>query len=263
MNRQSSQVSLRDLRSMYLLLGECQAVAHLPELWCRRLHEELVQLLHVHVSTFFFADANRVRGLSPPHPKDTAFAFGWDSPADEQHAWEYFRSGGVMDDPIVKPWSQIQPARATLVRQALAPDDVWYGCDSYNNVYRACDTDQMIISRCPLPGGRAMLMNLWRRVGEPPFTQREARFVRLLHHEVERMYGRAVSVSTQAVICALPPRARQVLGLLLEGLSEKEVARVMSISPHSVHDHIKTLHRRLGVSNRAELLARATYRLRV
>jgi DNA-binding CsgD family transcriptional regulator len=53
-----------------------------------------------------------------------------------------------------------------------------------------------------------------------------------------------------------------VLALLADGHSEKQVARDLGISPHTVHGHVKALHRRLGVSSRAELLAVCPLRLR-
>ena len=54
----------------------------------------------------------------------------------------------------------------------------------------------------------------------------------------------------------LPPRMAEVLHHLLRGDSEKQVARRMRLSPHTVHGHVKVLYRRFGVSTRAELLAR-------
>jgi DNA-binding NarL/FixJ family response regulator len=47
------------------------------------------------------------------------------------------------------------------------------------------------------------------------------------------------------------------LALLASGLSEKEVASQLALSPATVHDYVKALHRRLGARSRSELLARA------
>lgn len=55
---------------------------------------------------------------------------------------------------------------------------------------------------------------------------------------------------------ALAPRHVQTLALLLDGFSEKEIARRLGISPHTVHQYIKDLYKRYAVSSRAELLAR-------
>src|SRR5213595_2260676 len=54
----------------------------------------------------------------------------------------------------------------------------------------------------------------------------------------------------------LPPRVAQTLQCLLSGQSEKEVARELGLSPHTIHVYVKTLHKHFNVSSRAELLAR-------
>lgn len=53
----------------------------------------------------------------------------------------------------------------------------------------------------------------------------------------------------------LPPRQEQTLRHLLDGDSEKQVARKLELSQHTVHVYVKALYRRFGVSSRAELLA--------
>ena len=47
----------------------------------------------------------------------------------------------------------------------------------------------------------------------------------------------------------------RVLDLLLTGRSEKEVAVTLRLSPHTVHNHVKVIYRRMKVSSRPELLA--------
>jgi len=54
----------------------------------------------------------------------------------------------------------------------------------------------------------------------------------------------------------LSPRQEQTLRHLLDGNSEKQVARKLELSQHTVHVYVKALYRRFGVSSRAELLAR-------
>ena len=49
----------------------------------------------------------------------------------------------------------------------------------------------------------------------------------------------------------LSERQRDVLGCLLNGDSEKQIAARLSISPATVHTHLKRLHAKLGVQNRA------------
>lgn len=49
---------------------------------------------------------------------------------------------------------------------------------------------------------------------------------------------------------------RRVVRLLIEGLSEKKIARKLRLSPFTVHNHVQAAHRKLGVHSRAELLIR-------
>jgi two-component system nitrate/nitrite response regulator NarL len=61
-----------------------------------------------------------------------------------------------------------------------------------------------------------------------------------------------------------PPRERwlsarelEVLERLVRGESIQTIASQLGRSPHTVHDYVKALHRKLGASTRAELIARA------
>jgi DNA-binding CsgD family transcriptional regulator len=47
-----------------------------------------------------------------------------------------------------------------------------------------------------------------------------------------------------------------VLAALGNGLTNKEMARLLGISPHTVKFHIESLFRKLGVTSRAEAVAR-------
>jgi DNA-binding NarL/FixJ family response regulator len=47
----------------------------------------------------------------------------------------------------------------------------------------------------------------------------------------------------------------RVLDLLLAGHAEKGVASNLEISPHTVHNHVKEIYRKMGVSSRPELLS--------
>jgi DNA-binding CsgD family transcriptional regulator len=60
----------------------------------------------------------------------------------------------------------------------------------------------------------------------------------------------------QATVASLTPREREVLARLAAGDSEKQAARQLGLSPHTVHDHVKRIHRVFGVASRGELLAR-------
>lgn len=52
-------------------------------------------------------------------------------------------------------------------------------------------------------------------------------------------------------------REQAVLELLAAGKSVVQIAAELKRSPHTIHDHIKSLHRKLPARTRAELIARA------
>jgi DNA-binding CsgD family transcriptional regulator len=54
----------------------------------------------------------------------------------------------------------------------------------------------------------------------------------------------------------LTPREIEVLGALGNGMTNKAVARLLGISPHTVKFHIESLFRKLGVASRAEAVAK-------
>jgi DNA-binding CsgD family transcriptional regulator len=53
----------------------------------------------------------------------------------------------------------------------------------------------------------------------------------------------------------LSPREREILALLAEGLSNKELARSLSVSENTVKTHLANLYAKLGVGRRTQALA--------
>ena len=81
---------------------------------------------------------------------------------------------------------------------------------------------------------------------------------RRLLAEMCKVIGEHVARSTGGGVgggMGLSPRARQTLEALIRGDSEKQVARKLGVSPHTVHVYVKQLYRRFKVSSRGELLS--------
>ena len=55
----------------------------------------------------------------------------------------------------------------------------------------------------------------------------------------------------------LTPRERQVVELVVAGLTNNEIAAQLYVSPHTVRTHLQSVSSRLGVSSRGKLAARA------
>ena len=67
----------------------------------------------------------------------------------------------------------------------------------------------------------------------------------------------AGEVSTPQSHVTLTPREREVLRLVVDGNSNKEMAGILCLSPNTVRSHLQSISAKLGVGSRAKLAARA------
>ena len=72
----------------------------------------------------------------------------------------------------------------------------------------------------------------------------------------------AASISSRVeqsvtLIEPLSKKELQTLGLLVTGMSNKEIAEYLFVSPNTVKTHIKKIYAKLDVNNRAHAIARA------
>jgi len=63
------------------------------------------------------------------------------------------------------------------------------------------------------------------------------------------------SVEADDLPVALSPREREVLALLSEGASNKEIARTLAVSVHTAKFHVASLTEKLGARSRVEAIA--------
>ena len=72
--------------------------------------------------------------------------------------------------------------------------------------------------------------------------------------------GLDATQEVESVEEALTPREREVLELLGQGLSNREIAQRLGISDHTVKFHVSSVYGKLGVSNRTEALRKGVRR---
>jgi ATP/maltotriose-dependent transcriptional regulator MalT len=68
---------------------------------------------------------------------------------------------------------------------------------------------------------------------------------------------RLAPTSGARILGALSPRETDILRLIAEGLSNKEIARSLDIGPETVKSHLKSIFTKLGVERRAQAVSRA------
>jgi DNA-binding NarL/FixJ family response regulator len=94
--------------------------------------------------------------------------------------------------------------------------------------------------------------------GEPPLSPSIAR--RVLAYFAQAHTRRQQSVQALEDQIALSERENDVLLRVSKGFTLPEIAKQLSISRHTVADHVKQIYRKLGVSSRAEAALEAVRR---
>jgi two-component system, NarL family, nitrate/nitrite response regulator NarL len=74
---------------------------------------------------------------------------------------------------------------------------------------------------------------------------------------VRRLLSRANRVAAARPASGLTPREREVLALLAEGMSQREISGRLVISPKTVGGHIQSILRKLGVHSQTQAVAYA------
>jgi DNA-binding CsgD family transcriptional regulator len=142
----------------------------------------------------------------------------------------------------------------TFARAQLIDDRGWYRSDHVQEFRRAGRVDGFLYAlRVGGDGDTGYGIGMHRAWGRRAYTERERRLLDVFHRESQRLRA---TLPTDGPATGLPPRLAQTLRALGRGLSEKQVADEMGLSPHTVHEYVKALHQRFGVKSRGELLAR-------
>ena len=149
----------------------------------------------------------------------------------------------------------VRPPFSTFVREQLLADDAWYRSAHVQELRRIADVDSFIYATYTPGGDTAMSFSLHRPWGHRPFSERERRLVDLFHRECVFLHERRTE--PHAVhMRGLSRREQDTLRGLCRGLSEKELAAELRLSPHTVHEYVRSLYRHFGVRSRSELLVR-------
>jgi DNA-binding NarL/FixJ family response regulator len=114
--------------------------------------------------------------------------------------------------------------------------------------------------RCSMPSeaahARVALAAVLRSLGQDKAAEREERKAT---QTLERLGAtRAVLARSTRQSGELSARELEVLGLVAEGLSDREIAQRLVLSPHTIHRHVSNILAKLGESSRTAAVARAT-----
>lgn len=83
----------------------------------------------------------------------------------------------------------------------------------------------------------------------------DRRLIQLMLLEIRRMIKHSRLSRDCLLSQPLSPREAQTACYLLQGYTEKQIARHMYLSPHTVHTYVKSVYRQFSVTSRAEFTA--------
>jgi DNA-binding CsgD family transcriptional regulator len=257
----SQRLRLPDVRQVYRLIGECQEVGTDPTAWRRHLANGVRRLTGAQVVVVAEATQPTPNRRLPRVRDECA---GWLTPTSAACWRRYIESYDTQVNPIHQTVMRHLGRSVTWRREQLLPDDrAWYRSGLYGEYVGRCGLDDTIFSQRFRPGVPHMYaVMLHRAGGDRRFQPREQRLAQLVHHELGPHLGRSLADLGRSTLAGLAPRLRRTLVCLLDGDSEKLVAKRLGLSAHTVHEYVGRLYRHFGVQSRSELLA-ACFRIRV
>ena len=89
------------------------------------------------------------------------------------------------------------------------------------------------------------------------FERNGPRFEARLARAYVASRGEAATPKQPDELLDLTPREREILGLLSEGLTNKEMAARLVVSPRTVETHVERVLGKLGVASRSRAIAKA------
>lgn len=145
----------------------------------------------------------------------------------------------------------------TKSRQDLVPDAIWRSGRFDQHIQRM-GLDTSVYSVVPLMERNGGLVSssavFFRKPDRPDFDPVEARVVHWVISECGPLHRDGLDVEHIDEMVSLTPRQRSVLVLLMDGLTQKQVADRLYLSTHTVGDHVKAVYRHFNVNSRAGLL---------
>jgi DNA-binding CsgD family transcriptional regulator len=258
-------LKLRDVRRVFRLMSEIRELGNEPNQWRPLLVKELGKIVKAQITVS--AEVHFRRSKTPGMMRVVDIGWGGDSEGnvwtihserDDERPETYWLAQGAEDaEGETKPTDAVTRDAEDA---SAGPADDWGKAGELITVKpqrQVYGGKSFILSQYPLPhAGAVDQLGLHRAFGDAPFTPSQHRLVHLFHVELGRLWRRDAIRRAKDPTADLPPRLSQTLAELAAGCSEKQIAHKLQLSRHTVHNYVKALHQRFGVSSRGELLAK-------
>lgn len=132
----------------------------------------------------------------------------------------------------------------------------WFESAHYRRTFTAVGDRDAIYAGIPVNEDTECYFGIRRDIDHPPFLPEERDRIAFALRGL-KWFCRQQMLSRGLMVAGSPLTAteREVLGALLTGLTEKQIASARNQSPHTTHEYVKNIYRKYGVNNRAALMA--------
>lgn len=229
--------------------------------WCESAAEVMCVARSRCVAVVRFVDRNCNAPLGPPWP-----GVGVSSRPENQPLTEAVREaaaqshgeiGASPDLGDLDPCDDCMVTAMTLDPHALAQDPVL-------SMLACIDGRSALLASTAIDPQRGVRLRIViaesAASDDAPFTDADAEALRAAMRRIAQRARLAFASAPGVVTEPLNIREVEVLESLARGKTIRQIAAEMHRSTHTVHDYLKSMHRKVGVGCRAELIARAAGR---
>jgi DNA-binding CsgD family transcriptional regulator len=161
---------------------------------------------------------------------------------------------GDVDETTLRNLAGAGVFRANRLQDLAGPE--WFESAYYRAYYKSVGREDAVWVAFPVNKDVESWFGIFRDANQPLFTETERdeiayalRGLKWFHRQLMLSHGLLAAKNP------LTAAERQVLHLLLTGLSEKLIAEQLGRSYHTTHGWITSIYRKFGVNNRAALMA--------
>jgi DNA-binding CsgD family transcriptional regulator len=248
----SVHVPIDDVRALFKLAGEVHEITGTGGCAVGHVLAGLSRIVGAEVGVHCLVQ--RLCSSTPP----TVAAYsdhGW-SEGERRRMLDYYLATSGFEDPVLSTLARARgpETHVTVRRSDVVTSRAWYASTLHHELHRPGGLDDVVISVHRLAGEGLNALVLKRAAGATPFSVEQRELLHLFWSEFDWVF-RTESGPPKGVVDGLTPREQETRSLLLTDASEKEIAARLGLSPHTVHEYVKRLYKKLGVSSRAALMA--------
>ncbi|MEZ6092151.1 MAG: helix-turn-helix transcriptional regulator [Pirellulaceae bacterium] len=250
----TSPLSIDEIRQVFWLLGECTELGADPIVWRQHLARGSATLVREHFVNVVETTVIRSEDGSPK-PVTLGYFNGGDLINAKFELIHQFMEAPEQINPMIPRMLSPDNPASTHLRQEFVQDDDWYRSHFYQEYLRPLGLNDQVTS-IDLTAPHSASAICWLSYPRETCPSRAAIILQFLQTELTRLkrMGKLAPIGGFS-LTHLTSRQLQILYGLFQGDSEKQLALRLGISQHTVHDHLKRLHARMGASSRGELLA--------